>query len=357
MRTFKRGFTLLELMIAITLMMIIMLMLNSMFTNATALYTTASKRATIYSQARVAMDIIEQDLLRMRVSEEAPVAMRSLQPTDYSNLESSRNGKHLTEMTDWAKADDQASTRIHEFLSFPGTNSWYEKDMNDGKGGYRTGQALVVYYLRKRAPSDDVPYEGAYLVRRLIPIRSLAEIARISKAKMGGGTQGTVRDIHAVEEEICAFVYGVRVFVDDQGAVMYNRNNNNVRRFDIMPEVKEGMRNKWNWVGEQSKPPLSSKPPINGIMQILPVPQEGHRAEYGGTWQTQTGAQRKFASSRWNYPSSVMVEITINDKFMERNEEETNRGSGTYRTFSRAVQLPISGPMNNLDAIDADYVK
>ncbi|MDC1142770.1 prepilin-type N-terminal cleavage/methylation domain-containing protein [Planctomycetota bacterium] len=356
MRTLKRGFTLLELMIAITLMMIIMLMLQQMFTNASMLYTTAAKRATIYSQARVAMDLIEQDMLRMRASEEAPLTMRSLEPLDYSNVDESRNGKHFTVMTDWVEAEDDASTKIHEFLSFPGTNSWYDKTLNDGAGGYRTGQALVVYYLRKRMPTDDVTYEGAYLVRRLIPIRSLAEIARAGNPAAPGGGR-PLEDIHATEEEICSFVCGVRMFVDDQGAVMYNRRNNNKRKFEIMPLVHQDMRNKWNWMDTQANPPLSSKPPVGGVNLILPVPPEEHRAEYGGIWQTYSGVDRDFASPRWNYPSTVMVEITLNDKFMERNDNDSTRGLGTYRTFSRAVQLPISGPMNNLDETDAKYVK
>jgi prepilin-type N-terminal cleavage/methylation domain-containing protein len=39
MRNLRRGFTLLELMIAITLMLIIMLMLRSMFVNAQTTWT------------------------------------------------------------------------------------------------------------------------------------------------------------------------------------------------------------------------------------------------------------------------------------------------------------------------------
>lgn len=348
MRTFKRGFTLLELMIAITLMMIIMLMLQSMFINAQALYVTASRRATIYQQARVTMDVMEQDLLRMRRSEEIPISMRSLQPEDWGNSEHGKNGNHLTVMDDWVKTDDDASPSIREFLSFPGTNTWYDSEVEK----WRTGDAVVVYYLRKRAPSEDTGYEGAYLVRRLIPIRSLAEIARMGKAALGQGSGSSVREIHAHEDEICGFVYGVRVFVDDQAAVMHNRTvAKHTRVYDIMPEARKDSKNKWLWVTTQAQPPLASKGPVNGIRQILPFPPEEDRAEFGGNWTGQTSKDRDFVSSRWNYPSTVMIEMTINDKFMLR-EEGGREGEGTYRSFSRAVQLPVSGPMNNLDITD-----
>ena len=57
MRKLRRGFTLLELMIAITLMLIIMLMLRSMFVNAQTMYLRAAKRVDVYS--RVTAKIVE----------------------------------------------------------------------------------------------------------------------------------------------------------------------------------------------------------------------------------------------------------------------------------------------------------
>lgn len=356
MRTPKhviRGFTLLELMIAMTLMMIIMLMLNSMFSNAQTLYTTAAKRATIYQQARVAMDFMEKDLLLLHANTETGIAMRSLEPRDWNSIETCRNGQQNSVLTDWNKEDPNQTTRIREFLSFPATKSvWVEDMYGNDQGGYRNGLWLVVYYLRKRMdPVDNLYYEGAYLVRRMIPIHSQAQLVAIAK-----GTAGprVLEGFVVVEDEICSFVSSVRMFVDDQGAVMYNRKNNNVRRFEIMPEVHENMRNKWMWVNEDLN--SASNPQATGS-KILPVPRKEYRAEFGGLWQTFTGKDRQFASSRWNYPSVVMIELTVNNKAMERLDDEKFKGRGAYRTFSRAVQIPLAGPMNNLDAVDSKFVQ
>ncbi|MEE9311259.1 MAG: prepilin-type N-terminal cleavage/methylation domain-containing protein [Planctomycetota bacterium] len=348
-----RGFTLLELMIAMTLMMIIMLMLNSMFTNAQTLYTTAAKRATIYQQARVAMDFMEKDLLLLHANKETAIAMRSLEPNDWNNVDTCRNGQQNSVLNDWITPDPNQTTKIREFLSFPATKSvWIDDMYGKDQGGYRNGLWLVVYYLRKRMdPVDDLQYEGAYLVRRMIPIRSQAQLVAIGQGKSDPKDDlGFV----VVEDEICSFVSSVRIFVDDQGAVMYNRKNNNVRRFEIMPEVHENMKNKWMWVAEDIN--ASNPQPSSGSM-ILPIPAKEYRAEFGGIWQTFSGNDRQFASSRWNYPSVVMIELTINNKAMERLDDEKFKGRGTYRTFSRAVQIPLAGPMNNLDTIDAKFVK
>lgn len=347
-QTMRRNtaFTLLELMIAIALMLVVMLMLRTMFVSAQELYVTASRRVDVYSQARNALDLIEQDMMRMRVTQaEDILGLRSLRPSDFSQHVSTRTGPFYSEMSDWEGAQPNESTKIQEMIAFTGAATWYDNVENR----YITGDATILYYLRRRIPISGQAPEGAYLVRRVLPVYSLAEIAAIGK-----GAKPSY-ELRPSEEELAGFVYSARIFAEDQAAFQWGMLKGRFA-LDTMPECTPDYspNSSWTWVrvsatgGGQVAPPT---PPVPGaVLKFLPEPPREKRVEYGGIWRTNTAPDRDFVSSRWNYPAAVMVELCIIDRSMERFTPR--QGVGTYRSFSRAIQLPVSEPMNRLDDRD-----
>lgn len=348
MRKLRRGFTLLELMIAISLMMIIMLMLWSMFSNAQHMYVRAAKRIDVYSQARASLDIIEQDLLRMEPGEEHYHSLncRTIMPSDLQDLNAIPSSRTYTRMDDWAQESDAQSLNIHEFLSFTGRNTWYD----DTQQKYVTGNAFVCYYIRKRYNDGSDEVGGGYLVRRIIPVRSNAEIVAIGQGKLTNP-----QPIAPHEDELASFVYGARVYADDQAAFQLGVRNGAFDR-NIMPECDPGVPNgRWMYVQGATTPP--PKKPVGGagVVMELQKPLPENRVEFGGLWTSQRAPDRDFVSSRWNYPSVVMVDLLFIDRKFERFTTEA--GEGTYRSFSRAVQLPVSGPMYRLDNRDLELLR
>ena len=59
----EEGFTLIELLIAIALMMILMVAVTMIFVNTTETVAVQEARMTVYTNARYALDIMENDLL------------------------------------------------------------------------------------------------------------------------------------------------------------------------------------------------------------------------------------------------------------------------------------------------------
>jgi uncharacterized protein (TIGR02599 family) len=62
-RTREQGFTLIELLISIALMMILIVAITMIFVNTTETVANQEARMTVYTNARYAMDIMENDLL------------------------------------------------------------------------------------------------------------------------------------------------------------------------------------------------------------------------------------------------------------------------------------------------------
>ncbi len=349
-RYHNRAFTLLELMIAIALMLIVMLMLRSMFVNAQELYMQAARRVEVYTQARAALDLIEQDMLRIVKDEGAqPLAVRSLTPADWARPDSVRTSDIYSNLTTWDRPDPNETVKVRDFLSFPSTVTWQDDERND-----HTDQCVVTYFLRRRPAGAQTDQDGAYLVRRVIPQFTLADVFAVARG-------GKPRPMQVTEDELASFVYAVRVYVDDQSAFRYGAHTRNFR-LDIMPEASKSHPNgKWLWVDTSALGQQSAQPGGTGALQPLPLPNDYDRAEFGGIWTGMTsapvssgqpggGQSRGFTTGRWNYPSVVMVEITVIDRQFSRYDSES--GDGTYRTFSRAMQLPVSDPLMQLDDED-----
>jgi prepilin-type N-terminal cleavage/methylation domain-containing protein len=93
MRYARRGFTLLELMIAIALMLVVMLMLRSMFVNAQEIYIRAARRVDVFAQGRAVLDSIERDLMKLvKGHDNETLTLRSLTPANWTNAELARQG-------------------------------------------------------------------------------------------------------------------------------------------------------------------------------------------------------------------------------------------------------------------------
>ena len=357
MRQFRRGFTLLELMIAITLMLVVMLMLRSMFVNAQEIYIRSARRVDVYAQARAVLDAIDNDLMRLKSGvDNETLTMRSLTPQNWTNPEQARTSENYSSLNDWDGTPNSDETgKIREFLSFRGVFTWWDRTKQE----HVTGHASVIYYLRRRYQPAGTD-EGAYLVRRLVPYLTTRELVAYGK------TQDQFPTLQVQENELASFVYSVRVFVDDQSAFRYNvlqRNNN----LSIMPEASQSSPNqKWLWRRQTQVGPPPTPGLPNSQQLILPLPPDGNRVEFGGIWTGLTGSsnpnlpnnprlEQSFTSGRWNYPSVVMIEITMVDRYFQRFD--TVSGDGTYRTFTRAVQLPVSRPMTQLDAVDIRVIR
>jgi hypothetical protein len=336
-------------MIASALMLVVMLMLRSMFVNAQEIYIRAARRVDVFAQGRAVLDSIERDLMKLvKGHDNETLTLRSLTPANWTNAELARQGDTYSSLEDWDITDPNQSARIQEFMSFRGVFRMWDAEQQKSVDR----NASVIYYLRRRRNVSGTE-EGAYLVRRLVPYYTNRELVAFGK------TQDQAPQLKVDEDELASFVYSVRVFVDDQSAFRLNvRNRNN--NLSVMPEASPDSPNsKWLWARPTAAAALpTTGQPTTGLM-ILPLPREGNRAEFGGIWSGHTSAQvrreQQFTSGRWNYPSVVMIEVTLIDRYMRRFDSTS--GEGTYRTFSRAVQLPVSGPLTQLDETDINVMR
>jgi prepilin-type N-terminal cleavage/methylation domain-containing protein len=343
-RNHEHGFTLLELMIAIALMLIVMLMLRTMFTSAQAMYLVTARRIECFQSGRVAMDYIEQDLLRaVTTTGEDNIQLRSLSADDLKDQNLPYN-KFYSQLTNYNEAEDGETTKIKEFLSFQGTSTWWDST----KKAYTTGDAIVVYYLRTRPePANGERQDGAYLVRRVIPVRTLAEITKSSKL---GWDPKKTRTIAPHDDEIASFIYSVRVFVDDKAAFQWGVQRSNTI-YNVLPECREDTANHL-WKARETPPP----PPIpggnqkNGMTILLTKPQDAKCVQMGSTFASMVrNPKREFISTLAEYPSVVVIELTFIDKTFTRTD-----GAGSYRTFTRAIHCPYAPALRWLDQRDTE---
>ncbi|NUO16409.1 MAG: prepilin-type N-terminal cleavage/methylation domain-containing protein [Planctomycetaceae bacterium] len=344
-----RGFTLLELMIAIALMLIVMLMLRTMFTSAQAMYMVTARRIETFQAGRVSMDYIEQDLLRARTGTgDDNMQLRSLSEDDLKNPNLPHD-KFYTNLSNFESADDGETGKIKEFLSFTGTSTWWDSQSK----GYVTGDAIIVYFLRKRPEQPGQPrQDGAYLCRRVIPVRSLAEIVAGAK----GGWKGA-RNIEPRDDEIASFVYSVRVFVDDKAAFQWGAMRSN-SVINVFPECRQDTApHLWKTqkgggaagAGGVAAIPGGNKT-ANGLTVILQRPVDGQCVQMGDFFGSQVAnPQRDFISTLAEYPSVVVVELTFIDRTFSRGDE-----TGTYRTFTRAIHCPYAPALRWLDKRDTE---
>ena len=345
MRKNVKGFTLLELMIAIALMLIVMLMLRTMFTSAQAMYIVTARRIDTFQAGRVSMDYIEQDLLRARTGGlEDNIQVRSLNEDDLRNP-ALPHDKFYSNLTSFSSADDGETAKIKEFLSFSGTSTWWD----NAQKKYVTGDALIVYYLRARPQgAADYRQDGAYLVRRVIPIRTLAEIVKFNKL---GWPPSQARSLEPHDDEIASFVYSVRVFVDDKAAFQWGAMRSN-SVINVLPEARADTV-PWLWKSKQgiaAAPVPGGNKSATGIVKTLQKTSDVSCVQFGSEFESRViDPKRDFISTKAEYPSVIVIEMTFIDRTFNRGDE-----SGTYRTFTRAIHCPYAPALRWLDKRDEE---
>jgi prepilin-type N-terminal cleavage/methylation domain-containing protein len=348
LRKHARGFTLLELMIAIALMLIVMLMLRTMFTSAQAMYLVTARRIETFQGGRVAMDYIEQDLLRaVTTTGDDNIQLRSLSVDDLKDPKIPHD-RFYSLLTNYGEAEDGETTKIKEFLSFTGTSTWWD----NSKKSYTSGDAIIVYYLRTRPePAKGDRPDGAYLVRRVIPVRTLAEIVKYSKLGWPSKGPNAARNIAPHDDEIASFVYSVRVFVDDKAAFEWGVQKGNTV-FNVLPECRQDTAPHL-WKERESARPqgLPTQGTKKGdITLLLSKPSDSKCVQMGSNFASRVrDPKREFISTLAEYPSLVVVELTFIDKTFTRTDE-----MGTFRTFTRAIHCPYAPALRWLDQRDEE---
>lgn len=94
-RRSSQGFTLIELLISIALMMILIIAVTMIFVNTTETVAVQEARMTVYTNARYAMDIMENDLLGAFGLNEPPRPKNQAQQQTYSGGATYIPGEHI----------------------------------------------------------------------------------------------------------------------------------------------------------------------------------------------------------------------------------------------------------------------
>lgn len=347
MKTLRKGFTLIELLIAILLLMIVMLMISRMFTSAQQIYRTAAKRASVYSQGRIAMDVIETDLSRI----DNNVGLRDLVMASQYVPQGFNEDDFRSTYVDLpfvAKPDSATTQSISPILAFITQTSWQLAD-----GTFQNGKAQVIYYLRKRPVMQAGEYNfepaTAYLMRRVVPVGSDLDYAALlqENGDKQTGSQGFTE--LPLEEEVASSVLEVRIWAYNNGAAAY------------MAQTGERVRNLYGFLtttqptgitallrdksrgGQAQQNTSNSGNSSNGPQTVqLLDPQPEKTYSFGSTAGGQTiGNNAIYVEPRGNYPLAIGIELTIADDKAEILDGEVY---GTVRTIRRVISLPGAQP-------------
>lgn len=336
----RAGFTLLELVIAIALLMIVMLMVMQMFLSAQTLYRLASERSEVYSQGRVALDTIESDLQRASTSNFGNVIALSQcpewgSPVAKANFPYDPLGyQELYQKTpDENRPDNETSGKMLPVLCF----NVDAADWTDSKGELQSGPAQISYYLKYRSPVTDPDGfvrqpPGAYLVRYVIPIRMTSTTPQERGKDMGGS-----------QTEVANSVLAVRVWAYNNAVPAYLSQEQ--REFELFPRVDR--------VPTPSAAMMRDTAPGNGD-QFLTEEERRRRREQSVlrpvdvttnqtySWGFTAGGNVDYISSRGSFPMALAIEITFGNEQLDIIDQ---RFSGTIRTMRRVISVPNTLPL------------
>lgn len=352
----QRGFTLLELLIAIALLLVIMLLIAQMFGSAQSLYRIAADRSDTYSQGRIALDVIEADLQRINYYGDLTAVSRSpsmKNPEDVIKQEEYEKHWDTSEFTDLPTNDRIGDMKI--FLSMFTTTSWYDPELQK----YEEGLAQVNYYLKKRPTmmlaGTEVEPSTAYIIRRIIPVRYDMPTSRPG----AGSSQRSSRKIF--EEEVCNSVLDVRVWVTNNGAAAYMAQrkermefmsllvpqSQSTERTTVAQSLVDRSRSATGGAGGQN-----SQQPANTSVATFYGGKNDDTSSFGPT----AGGNSEYVATRGSFPLSVIVEVTFaNDKFYASDDGE--EWQGTFRTLSRSVSIPAVTIGANLSDTDLEKLR
>ena len=326
-----KGFTLLELMLAISILLIVMLMINQMFTSAQAIYSLSASRAEVFSQGRLALDVIETDLQTIN-PELGDLIMRSYKAEGVDELDDEKIRKQFLDLKFTRLPDNKSTTQIHPLMAFFTTTSW----LSPKTGEYESGPAQVVYYLRRRPKqklgSREYEMSGAYLMRRVIPYRVF----------FAGSNTKELREVPP-EEEVAHSVMSAQVYAVNNGAVPYMLQQNKPAEFfsllDETPTSDAALLRDDGLIRALS-------PTIGGDNYLnFARPKRGSTYSFG----EEAGSVMQNLTTRSGYPLAIGVELTfINNDF----EIIDGEFFGTVRTISKIISVPNSQAAVFLDQND-----
>ncbi len=229
-----RGFTLIELMVAMALMLILIIMIASFVANAQRIYNRSVAQAQVMSNARMGLQIMGRDLSAIHstlstagmvipsepdenftpAEHEAAAAlvMRSLgyvDEEDWTDIQgiNESNWPGYSDIDPIAAPAPEDNARDDAFLQFFATTRYFNPYPDVGDPRFENQPVLVQYYLRQRPEEDGYFMPGSYLMRRIQPFDIQVDS---SGAPQWNGWATPI------EDDICGFIRGVRVYYYDR---------------------------------------------------------------------------------------------------------------------------------------------
>ncbi len=334
------GFTLIELIIAIALLMIVMLMIMQMFLSAQALYRIAAERSDAFSQARAAMDVIESDLQRLRVDFQSNLLALSIapqpgHPEGATDITDPAHYQRLYQSTANERPNNQMSSNILPFLSmYVDSASWYDR-----LGRFQTGPAQITYYLKKRPARSGIggAREGeqpasSFLMRYVVPVRLTIAGAEIDPNK----------DLEGAHVEVASSVIAARVWAWNNAAPSYMiQTGQDYEVFPRMDETPTGsagmMRDTRVAAGDEAAQKAQRAIEEQRQKQGQAARPVAIRPGKTYSWGAEPGSVSQYIRSRGNFPLALAIELTIANEGMYEVLGEFN---GTARTVRRVIALP-----------------
>lgn len=346
MQRLRKGFTLIELLIAILLLMIVMLMIARMFTSAQNIYRTAAKRASVYSQGRIALDVIETDL--SRIDNNTGIANLIIS-SQYADGSFTKDGytQHFIDLPFSALPDPQSTQQIKPVLAFQTQTSWQLPN-----GEFQNGKAQVIYYLRKRPQRKSITGEfeeasTAYLMRRVVPLGSDLDYGALMRTDGDLQTGGQGFTQLPLEEEVASSVFEVRVWAYNNGAAAYMSQQSETLDdlYGFLAYTPDGITKlledkSAGPAGNNPNAPNAGNQPANQVVQLL-EPQGGVTFTFGG-WAggraiLDQNGNAEYTEPRGNYPLAIGIELVIAD-------DDASVDDGSYTATVRSIRRIISMP-------------
>ncbi len=233
-RRSTRGFTLIELMVAMALMLILIMMIASFVANAQRIYNASVAQAQVMSNARMALQVMGRDLSNIHSTLAVSPMPIPTDPEDNFTPEGQEGAAALVLRSfgyvneDWwmdPTGQDEANwegysridpiappahddgVRGDAFLQFFATTRYYNPYPQVGDPRFEYQPVLVQYYLRTRPEVEEYFMPGAYLMRRIQPFEISVDEA--GAAQFDGWST-------PIEDDICGFIRGVRVYYYDR---------------------------------------------------------------------------------------------------------------------------------------------
>ncbi|MGE0434515.1 MAG: type II secretion system protein J [Planctomycetota bacterium] len=233
-----RGFTLVELLVAMALMTIISTILATFLMNAQRMYDVSVAQSSVISNARVALDVIGRDLdnitpldaqiptafenrgaqnKRVMMGESdptpigRPVALTLRSPGFEPSVNNWNTSSERARFVSWSGGNPaQAEIDDKTFLSFYATTTTVVAGQNGGPDRIGRRPVFIQYYLLARPdPINNEPsLPGAFLVRRV-------HAYQWSNTN-GNWTCQWESFVEPVNEDICSYVRGVVVRYKDR---------------------------------------------------------------------------------------------------------------------------------------------